>query len=91
MTNETGGKRVIASWESRGGKHHVDLCVSDYGLSYVGNTSIGWFGNESLEGALRIMQERTAAGAQYFCHQKSAMEMTYASDEVLAALNGGVK
>lgn len=83
--------RIIAMWESRGRKDYVDLLESNVGYGWSGTAGMGWFGNEPLEGVLRIMQERTAAGAQFFCSQKSAMEMTYASDEVLSAMNGGVK
>lgn len=88
MPEETGRTRVLARWESRGGKDYAELIVSDNGFGWKSKDGMGWFGNESLEGALRIMLDRTAAGANYFCEQKSAMRTTYAAPEVIEA--GGV-
>lgn len=38
-------KKIIASWESRGGKYFVKLYRDDYGYGYEGNGCGGSFGN----------------------------------------------
>ena len=63
---------VIARWESKGGKDWVELCRDDTGYGYRSPSAGGYLG-PSLEDAMRVMEQRTAAGASYFCSQKSAM------------------
>jgi hypothetical protein len=65
----------IARWESRRGKHWVELvrhCDGSFG--YTGDGSQGSLGKIDLDSAMQIMATRTAEGAYFFCPGKSAMD-----------------
>ena len=65
-------QRIIARWESRGGKDWAELLHDEHGYSYRSSSGGGSLGN-TLADAMSVMESRTQAGAKYFCSQKSAM------------------
>lgn len=67
-------KTLVARWESCGGKDWVELWHDQLGYTYDGNGCGGSLGAATLEQAMTFMEQRTAAGMQLFCSQKSAMK-----------------
>lgn len=69
--------KVIAQWQSKGGRYIATLYKAEgSGYYYRGEGCSGYFGNDiTEERAIALMEERCAIGAGYFQpdNNKSAM------------------
>lgn len=63
-TDRTQYTGVVARWESRSGKHYVNLTRDEYGYGYTTPNSSGYFGNITREAAEQQIERRVLPVAQ---------------------------
>lgn len=72
-------RKVVARWESRGGKDWAELQYDESGYWHQGRGCGGFIGS-TLEYAMSVMESRVQEGAYFYCSQKSAMKRVGVSE-----------